>query len=79
MNVEKVAFVQGPDGAVPASVTVTMTIEEAAWIADKAGSSRGKVQSVTSPIYRALVDDVFNRYWEDGIDAARFDSVRLTP
>lgn len=55
-------------GAVPNTVSVTMTIEEALWVAKLAGQTRGDGEG--SEIYNCLVGDVFNRYFEDGVDDA---------
>ncbi len=62
----------------PSEITVTMTLEEAASIAkvfgsfnDKAYRDRGLPRT---DIYNDLCGDVFNRYWEDGLDG-----VKLTP
>lgn len=69
MQIDNIKFTQGDDGAEPCEVVVTMTIKEALWIALVAGKQRG-----VSPhwdVYCALVGDVFNRYWDDGIDGAQ--------
>lgn len=77
MTVDKIEFTQGEEGAVPSSVSGTFSIEEALWIAKVAGQQRG-----TSPhndLYDGLVDDLFNRYWEDGIDGAQREFRVQTP
>ena len=66
MKVKKMSFIGGEDGAEPNSITVSMTITEAAWIAKVAGEQRGESPHVA--IYATLIGDVFNRYWDDGLD-----------
>lgn len=61
----------------PSSLTVEITIEEAIWMAILSGSQRG-----ISPhfgIFDCLTGDVFNRYWDDGVDDARLDYPVETP
>lgn len=78
MKLKRLDFVDGgEDGATPATVTVEMTIEEAAWIAKTSGQQRGS--SPHSPIYHCLIGDVFNRYWHDGIDGYLIDNPVETP
>lgn len=69
MKIEKIEFTQGEEGAVPNVITVSMTLAEAVWIAQKAGNERGGYPT-THDIYECLAGDVFNRYWEDGIEGA---------
>lgn len=69
MIIEKIEFVQGEEGALPNVLTVSMTLAEAIWIAQKAGSERGGYPT-THDIYEALTGDVFNRYWQNGVDGA---------
>ena len=69
MKIEKIDFIQGEDGAQPNVITVSMTLAEAVWIAEKAGNERGGYPT-SHDIYEALTGDVFNRYWEDGIEGA---------
>ncbi len=75
MRLENIKFGQGEEGAVPAEITVTMSLEEAATIAkvfgkfnDKELRERGLPYNT---IYGDLTADVFNRYWEDGIDGVK--------
>jgi hypothetical protein len=68
MELENIRFIQNDDGAEPVTITVTMTILEAIWIAKLAGKQRGA--SPHSSIYKCLNDNFFNRYWDDGIDEA---------
>lgn len=78
MEINSIDFEQTGDGVCPAKVTVTMGIEEAIWIAKTAGKQRGS--SPHSSIYDALVGDVFNRYWECGVDdACRARPVEIPP
>ena len=71
MTIDKIEFKQGEEGAIPAQITVTMTLAEAVWIAKTAGSVSGVGHAESSDIYNALASDVMNRYWEDGIEGAR--------
>lgn len=75
MEINAIQFEQGEEGAIPAEITVTMTLEEAVAIAhvfgdftDKDLEDKGLPQT---DIYSALTGDVFNRYWDDGLDGAR--------
>lgn len=56
-------------GALPVTVTIELTIQEAIWIAEKAGKQTGN--SPHHEIYDCLVGDVFNRYWDDGVADAK--------
>jgi len=53
----------------PSKVLVELTLEEAIWIATVAGRQRG--ESPHSQLYGVLTADVFNRYWDDGLEDAR--------
>jgi hypothetical protein len=78
MKLNSMTFQQNDGIADPATVTVTMSIEEALWIAQVAGKQRGGSPHRT--IYDCLVGDLFNRYWEDGVkDAARVYPMELPP
>lgn len=71
MELNLISFNNSEGVANPHEISVTMTVEEALWIATLAGKTRG-----TSPhegIYRCLVGDVFNCYWEDGLSGAAQD------
>ena len=68
MEIKEIKFNQGENGAAPVKLTAEFTIEEALWVAIIAGRQRG--HSPHTGIYEALVDDVFNRYWEGGTDEA---------
>ena len=70
MTIDKIDFKQGEEGAIPSQITVTMTLAELVWIADKAGTTPGDYP-VVHDIYNTLASDVMNRYWEDGIEGAR--------
>lgn len=74
MIVESLKFEQRAGGAFPSEVTVTMSIVEAQQIAclfgeisDKAVTDRG--WPITR-IYNDLTANVFNRYWEDGLEGS---------
>lgn len=65
------------EGGKPAMVTVEMSISEAAAIAKVFGglspkSFSEKVPALTngehSEVYGCLVGEVFNRFWDDGVD-----------
>lgn len=69
MQLKEIKFSPNEEGDVmPSTINVTMTIEEALWIAKVAGQQRG--ESPHSGIYDCLTGDVFNRYWDDGLDDA---------
>lgn len=62
----------------PEEVSVTMSIKEALWIVSIAGKQRGF--SPHNGIYTCLSENVFNRYWEDGVkDANRFYQIQIPP
>lgn len=60
----------------PVSVTVTLTLDEAAFITTVLGSQSGdksnsfmpRGDAVGTEIYSCLTGGLFNRYWNDGID-----------
>lgn len=72
MRVDAIQFEQGEEGAVPTEVSVTMSITEAAQIAKVFGamSDHDLTERGWEPtrIYEDLTANVFNRYWEDGVD-----------
>tara|TARA_R110001599_G_scaffold49076_1_gene140346 strand:+ start:282 stop:428 length:147 start_codon:yes stop_codon:yes gene_type:complete len=41
MIIENIKFTQGKEGANPSEITATLTVEEALWIAKRAGNTRG--------------------------------------
>ena len=49
------------------TITVTMTVKEAAWIAKVAGSCRDI--DCDNDIYSCLTGAFFNRFYEDGVSA----------
>lgn len=51
----------------PHSVTVKMTIEEAGWTALTANDADA-TDKISGDIYRCLIQDLFNRFWDDGLD-----------
>lgn len=53
------------------TVTVTMTIQEALWIARVSGQQKG--ESPHSGIFDCLVGAVFDRFWDDGVNDASKD------
>lgn len=59
----------------PKTVTVTMSIAEAAEITIWSGDVT-PTKPVTSGIYDALADGVFTRYWEDGLTDYRRETGR---
>lgn len=79
MKINSIQFRQGEaeEGAIPSEVTVTMSIVEAAQIA----KIFGEFADVTfekrgwpvTHMYSDLSGDLFNRYWEDGVDEALRD------
>lgn len=77
MKIDAIRFVQGEaeEGAIPSEIAVTMTLEEAAVIAEVFGSfsdtemTRRKLPFLPE-VYEVLCGDVFNRYWDDGVDGA---------
>ena len=68
MNLKQLTFQSTENGCVPEKVTVEMTVEEALWIAKVSGKQRG--ESPHRGIFSCLTNDVFNRYWDDGVDDA---------
>ena len=78
MKLKEMTLTPNSEGdTLPKTVTVEMTLEEALWIAVVAGQQKG-----TSPhngLYDCLVCDVFNRYWEDGVDDAQRELQVETP
>jgi hypothetical protein len=78
MQLKRMTFAPAEDGTPwPATVTVTMTIEEAVWMAAVAGRCYG--DSPHHTIYGCLVGNVINRYWDDGIDGALRDTPVTLP
>ena len=78
MDLNKMTFTTDEVGyTTPETVTVTMTVKEALWIAIVAGQQRG--ESPHGDMYCCLCADVFNRYWEDGVDDARKELIFDTP
>lgn len=72
MRVESLKFEQREEGAFPSEVTVTMSITEAAQIACIFGEMSHKAMTdrgwPITDIYNDLTGNVFNRYWEDGLE-----------
>jgi hypothetical protein len=58
------------DDGLPDRLTVEMTRDEAILIATHVGNLTPSTE-VSTPIWDALSGEVFNRYWEDGLDDAR--------
>ena len=83
MRLNAIEFEEGEEGAVPAEITVTMTLEEAASIAKVFGEfNDAQLKKFVIPhteIYNVLTSDVFNRYWEDGLDGVRLMPAGNTP
>lgn len=74
----KVRTLRLDDDGYPDRVTVDMTADEAAYIARITGRMTGQMMEATfgtdvpwkginSGVYYALVDGVFNRYWDGGV------------
>jgi hypothetical protein len=74
MKLRAIEFTETPDGALPGSVTVTMTLNEVVAIAEIFGKLNGYAHAKLAlpndneSIYDVLVGDVINRYWESGTD-----------
>jgi hypothetical protein len=75
MRLENIAFEQGEEGAMPSEITVTLTLAEAYAIAKVFGgfndnelTKRGLPRT---ELYGVLTGDVFNRYWDEGVDGVR--------
>lgn len=64
------------EAELPETITVTLTIQEAAFLAKFVGGARvidmNKVfdggDKPGVEVYECLVGAVFNRYWDDGVD-----------
>lgn len=69
MEIKSIKFTQQEDGAYPEEITATFSIKEAIFIGKVTGKTRGGIQPAHD-IWTALIGDVFNRYWYDGIDEA---------
>lgn len=52
----------------PHTVTVQMSVEEAAWIAVRAGAATDDRTDASETVYDCLAGDLFNRFWPDGVD-----------
>lgn len=74
MRVDLIRFIQGEKGAVPNEITVTMSLMEAAVIGKVFGGFNAhdyeKREIPEIDAYNDLCGNVFNRYWEDGLDGA---------
>lgn len=78
MDIKSITFSKNNDGiSVPEKISVSMDVEEALWIAKVSGEQRG--DSPHHGMYACLVGDVFNRYWEDGVNEASREFVFETP
>lgn len=79
MKLNSIQFRQGEaeEGAVPLEITVTMSLVEAVVICKVFGGfSEAEFEKRKLPpidIYNDLSGDVFNRYWDDGVDDALRD------
>ncbi len=78
MKLKAIEFREGEDGSIPAEITVTMTLAEAYAIARVFGGFNqleyDKRELPVTDIYGPLTGDVFNRYWDDGVDGAKADA-----
>ncbi len=84
MKLERMKFRDdGKDGAIPDQITVTISLAEAYAIAKVFGGfSDTECEKRGLPptdIYAPLTGDVFNRYWEDGVDGAKQDAFGSRP
>ena len=68
MELKNIRFKDIEGAIYPSNIEVSMSIEEALWIAKIAGSQQGS--SPHNGIYDCLVGDVFNRYWDTGCEGA---------
>lgn len=74
----KILSITLDDNAVPETVTAQLDRKEMQLIAKWAGTQSPAATEeflpghagASSAIYDALVGDVFNRFWDDGVDAA---------
>ena len=69
MKLLSMTFSELNDDQCPSTVTVEMDIREAALMAKLFGQMR-PTESQGATAYDCLVGDVFNRYWDDGVDEA---------
>ena len=69
MKLDNIKFAEGEDGAIPTEIQATLTVKEAIFIAKITGKTRGGLEGSYS-MYSCLIGDVFNRYWEDGVNDA---------
>ena len=75
MHVKQINF---DDDGMPESITVRLTHDEAVYLAKLAGEqnhqSSEEVLSggslINAEVYGSLAGEVFNRYYEDGVDGA---------
>ena len=78
MRINQMNFDDDGNGVQPTSLNVTITLEEAIWIAKNAGKQQGS--SPHNEIYNSLCGDFFNRFWEDGINTAEMETpVEIQP
>jgi hypothetical protein len=77
MKIRSIDFEEGEEGAIPSEITATMTLAEAVAIthifgkfSDGDWAERGLPRT---EVYNVLTGDVFNRYWDDGVDGALLD------
>ncbi|ANA86270.1 hypothetical protein SEA_LOZINAK_113 [Gordonia phage Lozinak] len=74
----RVRSIELAENGFPEQVTVVMSRSEAEWITLVLGSLTGEQEEAIKPgyreqsgeIYNALVGELFNRFWEDGINDA---------
>ncbi len=78
MELKEMTFAPDSEGTViPETVTVKMTVQEALWLAIVSGKQKG--ESPHNGIFNCLNADVFNRYWDDGVDDAKREFPIETP
>lgn len=69
MKLLAMTFAKLSEEQFPSTVTVEMGVREAALIAKLFGRMR-HAESQGATAYECLVGDVFDRYWDDGVDEA---------
>ncbi len=82
MKLKAIEFRELGEGAIPSEITVTMSLAEAYAIAKVFGGfsdvEYDKRELPVTDIYGPLTGDVFNRYWDDGVDGAKAEAFQTT-
>lgn len=68
MRVKKIKL--GGEDDVPVEITVTMTIDEAIYIADLAGKQQPTTNE-SHTIWEGLSSSIFNTFWDEGLEGAK--------